>query len=50
MRILVTGATGGVGGSVVNQLSDTGVTVRAASRNRKDHRTQGVEDVAADLA
>ncbi len=49
MRVLVTGATGGVGGSVVQQLSGAGVTVRAVSRNPKD-RSPGVEAMAADLA
>ncbi len=49
MRILVTGATGGVGGSVVKQLGDTGVIVRAISRNPSDDLPPGVEVLAADL-
>ncbi|MBV9321024.1 MAG: NAD(P)H-binding protein [Mycobacterium sp.] len=50
MRVLVTGATGGVGSTVVKQLSDTGVSVRAVSRNPNHNQSPGVEAVAADLA
>lgn len=49
MRVLVTGATGGVGSSVVKQLSDAGVSVRAVSRNPKGDQPPGVEAVATDL-
>lgn len=49
--ILVTGATGRVGGSVLSQLRDTGATVRALVRNpRRAALPDGVDVVRGDLA
>lgn len=48
--ILVTGATGNVGGHVAAQLLDKGVTVRAFARNRKSTRLpSGAEIVFGDF-
>ncbi len=50
MRVLITGATGGVGGTIVEQLLAAGVTVRASSRAPAQARLPAhVEVVAADL-
>jgi uncharacterized protein YbjT (DUF2867 family) len=50
MRVLVTGATGGVGGSVVERLLAEGVSVRALSRDPATARVpSGVEVAAGDL-
>ncbi|HEY2763707.1 MAG TPA: NAD(P)H-binding protein [Pseudonocardiaceae bacterium] len=53
--ILVTGATGSVGGQAVSQLAGTGVTVRALTRNPRSARSlagagRHVEVVGGDLA
>lgn len=50
MKILVTGATGTVGGHIVEQLLSKGVEVRALSRNPKNSSfTPEVHSVAGDL-
>jgi uncharacterized protein YbjT (DUF2867 family) len=48
-RILVTGAIGRVGRRVVSQLLDTGVEVRAMTRNPESAGLPGVEVVRGDL-
>ncbi|MGW0467602.1 NAD(P)H-binding protein [Streptomyces sp. NPDC003027] len=48
-RILVTGATGNVGGAVVSQLHAAGVPVRALVRGEADF-PEGVQAVRGDLA
>jgi uncharacterized protein YbjT (DUF2867 family) len=48
-RILVTGATGRVGRRIVSQLLDTGVEVRAMTRNPESAGLPGVEVVRGDL-
>jgi len=49
--ILVTGATGRAGGSVLNQLADKGIPVRALVRDpRRASLPDGVEVVVGDLA
>lgn len=48
--ILVTGATGNVGGEVVHALSERGERVRAMSRHSPEVALSGVEYVSADLA
>jgi uncharacterized protein YbjT (DUF2867 family) len=51
LMILVTGATGRVGGSVLSQLLDKGVEVRALVRDpRRAALPEGVEAVRGDLA
>jgi uncharacterized protein YbjT (DUF2867 family) len=51
MTILITGATGNVGGSVLHQLIQAGVPVRATTRNPQTARLPESVDVrAADLA
>jgi uncharacterized protein YbjT (DUF2867 family) len=51
MTILVTGATGNVGGSVLQQLIQAGAPVRATTRNPQTAGLPGTVDVrAADLA
>ncbi|MGC7096987.1 NAD(P)H-binding protein [Amycolatopsis lurida] len=51
MTILVTGATGNVGGHVLRQLLERGVPVRALTRNPAAAKLpDGVEVVAGDLA
>ncbi len=48
--ILVTGATGGIGGAVVRRLTAAGRPIRAGSRHPARHRfPEGVEPVALDL-
>ena len=50
-RVLVTGATGNVGGQVVEQLRRTGCRIRALSRNPQSvNLPQNVEVVRGDLA
>ncbi|WP_420455807.1 NAD-dependent epimerase/dehydratase family protein [Rubrivirga sp.] len=52
MRVLVTGATGFIGGALVERLADEGVSVRAGHRATSDVRpldTLGVERAIADL-
>ena len=49
MRVLVTGARGGVGGSIVDRLRDTGVAVRATCRHPAAQRWPWAETVAGDL-
>src|SRR5438874_3709283 len=51
-KILVTGATGNIGGEVVRQLASTGIPVRALVRNRAKAvkiDLPGVEIVEGDL-
>jgi uncharacterized protein YbjT (DUF2867 family) len=51
MTILVTGATGTVGGNIVKYLVEAGQQVRALTRNpAKTSFPAGVEVVAGDLA
>jgi uncharacterized protein YbjT (DUF2867 family) len=50
MKVLVSGATGNVGGQVVNRLHQGGVEVRALARKPEAARfPAGVEVVAGDL-
>ena len=50
MQVLVTGATGGVGGCIVQMLTNDGVRVRATSRNpERSGLSPEVEVFAADL-
>lgn len=49
MRVLVTGASGGVGSTLIGHLHDTGVEVRATSRRPDPQRWPGVDNVASDL-
>lgn len=49
MRVLVTGAAGGVGSAIVDQLRDTGVSVRATCRHPDIHRWPWVDTVVSDL-
>jgi uncharacterized protein YbjT (DUF2867 family) len=51
MTILVTGATGNIGGHVVEQLLQAGVRVRALTRNPAEaNLPDSVEVVQGDLA
>jgi uncharacterized protein YbjT (DUF2867 family) len=47
--ILVTGATGNIGGELVGALTERGEQVRALVRQPEDRLPPGVEQVAADL-
>ena len=49
MRVLVTGAAGGVGSNIIDQLRDTGVTVRATCRHPDAQRWPWAETLASDL-
>ena len=49
-RILVTGATGQQGGSVVNALLDAGHEVRALTRNAQSDKAQALEGRGVELA
>ncbi len=50
MRVFITGAAGGVGGNVIEQLRDTGIAVRATCRHpRNDAHWSWTEIVASDL-
>ncbi|MGY4708374.1 SDR family oxidoreductase [Mycolicibacterium sp. CBM1] len=49
MRVLVTGATGGVGAAIIDQLRDTGAQVRATCRRPDSTRWPWVQAVPCDL-
>lgn len=49
MRVLITGAGGGVGSAIIEQLRDTDVEVRATCRRSDPHRWPGVETFSSDL-
>ncbi|AQA06454.1 hypothetical protein BVC93_16675 [Mycobacterium sp. MS1601] len=49
MRILVTGASGGVGSSIIEELRDTGVQVRATCRRPDPRRWPRLQTVPSDL-
>jgi uncharacterized protein YbjT (DUF2867 family) len=50
LKILITGATGHVGGEVLRQLTGHGHSLRAMSRNPAGlHASQDVEPVRGDL-
>lgn len=48
-RVLITGATGGVGSSIIEQLRDTGVQVRATCRRPESRRWPQLDMVPGDL-
>lgn len=50
MRALITGAAGGVGSSIIDQLRDTGVEVRATCRRPDPRRWPGVQTFSSDLS
>ena len=49
MRVLITGAAGGVGSSIINQLHDTGVEVRATCRRPDPQRWPWLQTYSSDL-
>lgn len=49
MRVLITGAAGGVGSSIINQLRDTGVEVRATCRRPDPQRWPWLQTFSSDL-
>lgn len=50
MRVLVTGAGGGVGSSIIEQLRESGVELRATCRRPDPERWPGVHTCASDLS
>lgn len=48
-RVLITGATGGVGSSIIEQLRDTGIQVRATCRRPESRRWPQLAMVPGDL-
>ncbi|MEW5811855.1 MAG: NAD(P)H-binding protein [Actinomycetota bacterium] len=49
MRVLITGAGGGVGSAIIEQLRDTDVEVRATCRRPDPHRWPGADTFSSDL-
>lgn len=49
MRVLITGATGGVGSSIISRLRGTGVEVRATSRRPDPQRWPWLQTFSSDL-
>ncbi|WP_241471882.1 SDR family oxidoreductase [Mycolicibacterium neoaurum] len=49
MRVLITGASGGVGSAIINQLRGSGVEVRATCRRPQSGHIPCVETVSSDL-
>lgn len=50
MRVLITGANGGVGSSIISQLRDTGVEVRATCRGPNPQRWPWLQTFPSDLS